>query len=191
MPKAIFVDRDGVIIALKYNPSIKEEQPPQNTSELKFLPEVFDALKNAQKAGYLLFLVSNQPDIAKGKMKMEKFQEIHKRFDEVLKSNEIYFKEYYYCFHHPNGIVSEYSIDCECRKPKPGSLLKAAKDYNVDLLKSWMIGDKDRDIECGHNAGVRTIAIEEPLTEYARKNINPDYRTKNLKEAIEIILKNT
>ena len=86
--------------------------------------------------------------------------------------------------------MPEYSFVCECRKPKPYFLLKAARDYGIDLENSWMIGDRDTDIECGKAAGTRTILIEEPHSSGSRGSSNPDFRAANLKDAVTIILNN-
>ena len=105
-----------------------------------------------------------------------------------MKSQGIHFREYYYCYHHPDGIIPEYSSECVCRKPKPFFLFKAEEDYNIELGNSWMVGDVDTDIECGKAAGTKTILIEEPLSVKKRRKSQPDYRVKNLKEAVNIIL---
>jgi D-glycero-D-manno-heptose 1,7-bisphosphate phosphatase len=113
---------------------------------------------------------------------------VHEKLDCVLKSGGLLFKEYYYCYHHPRGIVPEYSFDCACRKPKPYFLLKAANDYGIDLTNSWMIGDRDSDIECGKSAGVRTILIENIHSSTYRGSSNPEFSAANLKIAVQIII---
>ena len=188
MADAVFLDRDGVLNELILNPATEEYEPPHRVEDMKLFPYVIECLGKIQYAGYDLFLVSNQPDYAKGKTTLGAMEEVHKRFDRLLTSQGIHFRKYYYCFHHPQGIIPEYSSECVCRKPKPFFLFKAEKDHNIDLGNSWMIGDRDTDIECGKAAGTKTILIEEPLSVKNRGNSHPDHRVKNLKEAINIIL---
>lgn len=190
MKKAVFLDRDGVLNELVLNPATGEYEPPHSPNDLIIYPDVIESLRIIQEAGFDLFLVSNQPDYAKGKTTLENIHAVHTRFDHILTSGGIHFQEYYYCYHHPNGIVPEYSFSCECRKPKPYFLLKAALDYGVDLENSWMIGDRDTDIECGKAAGTRTILVEEAHSSGLRGSRKPECTTANLKEAVTIILDN-
>ena len=190
MKKAVFLDRDGVLNELVLNTATGEYEPPHSPDDLILFPHVIESLQVLQDAGFDLFLVSNQPDYAKGKTALEMIHAVHERFDHILKLNGIHFREYYYCYHHPNGIVPEYSVSCECRKPKPYFLLKAARDYSIDLKKSWMIGDRDSDIECGKAAGTSTIMIEELHSSGLRGSSNPYFKTANIKDAVTIILHN-
>ena len=187
MKKAVFLDRDGVLSELVLNPATGEYEPPHSPDDLALFPDVIASLRNLQVAGFELFLISNQPDHAKGKITLERIQAVHDRFDQILKSEGILFRDYYYCYHHPNGIVPGYSISCECRKPKPYFLLKAARDYGIDLAASWMVGDRDTDIECGRAAGVRTVLIKNPCSSKYQGVSNPDFTTENLKEAVRVI----
>ena len=190
MKKAVFLDRDGVLNELVLNPDTGEYEPPRSPDDLVLLPDVLESLRIIKEAGFVLFLISNQPDYAKGKTTLENIQVVHKRLDSILKSAGIRFEEYFYCHHHARGIVPEYSFACKCRKPKPYFLLKAARDYGIDLEHSWMIGDRDTDIECGKAAGARTILIEEQHSSGSRGTSNPDFKTANLKDAVTIILHN-
>ena len=190
MKKAVFLDRDGVLNELVLNPVTGEYEPPHSPDDLILFPYVIESLLILQVAEFELFLVSNQPDYAKGKTTLEMIHAVHARFDHILTSGGIHFREYYYCYHHPNGIVPEYSFACECRKPKPWFLLKASQDYGINLEKSWLIGDRDSDIECGRAAGTRTIMIEEPHSSGLRGSSHPDNFAENLKDAVMIILHN-
>ena len=190
MKKAIFLDRDGVLNELVLNPVTGEYEPPHSPDDLIIFPDVIECLRILQTAGFELFLVSNQPDYAKGKTTLENIHAVHTRFDYILTSEGIHFQKYYYCFHHPNGIVPEYSVSCECRKPNPRFLLEAARDYSIDLENSWMIGDRDSDIECGKAAGLRTIMIEEPHSSGLRGSSCLDNIAANLKDALTIIVHN-
>ena len=136
MKAAVFLDRDGVINELVLNHATGEYEPPHSPENVVFVPGAIPALRELQRAGFELFLVSNQPDYAKGKATLEQIHAVHDRLDYCLRSAGIQFREYYYCYHHPTGIVSEYSFICECRKPKPYFLLKSARDCDIDLEKS-------------------------------------------------------
>ena len=188
MKPAVFLDRDGVINVLVLNPCTGEYEPPYSADDLKLFSGVIRSLRDLQNAGFALFLVSNQPDYAKGKTTLEQIRAVHERLDHFLKSEGILFCDYYYCYHHPGGIVPGYSFSCECRKPKPYFLLKASQDYGIDRDQSWMVGDRDTDIECGKAAGVRTILIKNPQSSGDRDLSNPDFTAVNLKEAVRIIL---
>jgi D-glycero-D-manno-heptose 1,7-bisphosphate phosphatase len=188
MKKAVFLDRDGVINELVLNSETNDYEPPHIPEDVILFPYTIESLRNLQEAQFDLFLVSNQPDYAKGKTTFENLQNVHAKLDHILRSEGIWFCEYNYCYHHPQGIVPEYSFECECRKPKPYFLLNAAKDYSLDLSKSWMVGDRDSDIECGKGAGIKTIIIEYLHSSKYRGSIQPDFMAANLKDALRIIL---
>jgi D-glycero-D-manno-heptose 1,7-bisphosphate phosphatase len=190
MKRAVFLDRDGVIIELVLNPATGEYGPPRTPEDVVLCPDAIDSLRALQDTGFELFLVSNQPDYAKGKTTLENLQAVHERLDGLLRSDSVRFREYYYCYHHPDGVVPVYTSVCECRKPKPYFLRSAAEKYDIDLSCSWMIGDRDTDIGCGRTAGTRTILIEYPHSSGYRGSSQPDYKTANLKEAVQIILRN-
>ena len=190
MNKAIFFDRDGVINQLALNPKTGEYESPHSVNELEIMPGALDALKKAGAAGYLLFLVSNQPSYAKGKTTLDNIKAIHDRLHDILLGHGIKFAEYYYCYHHPDGIVPGYSGPCECRKPGQKNMEHARTTFDLDMSRSWFVGDQDMDIECGYKAGTRTVLIENKLSAAKRGESKPDYLTNNIGEAIDIILKN-
>lgn len=153
--KAIFLDRDGTIN--KYVGFLRD------IDDFALLPGVAEAIKKINASGYLAIVVTNQPVIARGEITYEQLQEIHNKMETLLGQEGAYLDEIYFCPHHPDkgfaGEVPELKIDCDCRKPKPGMLLKAAKDFNVDLTQSWMVGDGKNDIQAGKNAGCHTVLI--------------------------------
>lgn len=153
--KAIFLDRDGTIN--KYVGFLR------NADEFELLPDVPKAMKEINCSGYLAIVVTNQPVIARGETSLEELQKIHNKMETLLGFEGVYVDAIYYCPHHPHrgyeGEVVELKIDCECRKPKPGMLLQAAKDFNIDLQQSWMIGDSENDIKAGRAAGCKTALI--------------------------------
>lgn len=149
MNRAVFLDRDGTII--------KGPTPPKKPHEMKFIPGSTKALEQLKNNGYLLFLVSNQPDVAKGNSTMEQLQEVHTRFRRELELSSIHFKEFYYCYHREED-------HCFCRKPSPLFLFKAKEKYDIDLTKSWMVGDTEKDIRCGIAAGTKTYLVDNENT---------------------------
>lgn len=177
--KAIFLDRDGTIN--KYVGFVR------NNKDFELLPDVSKAIKMINESGYLAIVVTNQPVIARGDTTYEELNLIHNKMETLLGKDGVYLDAIYYCPHHPdkgfNGEIIELKIDCECRKPKPGMLLKAVDDYNIDLSNSWMIGDSKNDILAGKNAGCMTALIGENIVEYGQ-----DISGKNLLEAITMIV---
>lgn len=166
--KAIFLDRDGTIN--KYVGFLR------NIDDFKLIEGVAEAIKLINQSGYLAIVVTNQPVIARGEVTWEELNEIHKKMATLLGKEGAYVDGIYICPHHPDkgfeGERPEYKIDCDCRKPKPGLLLQAANDFNIDLSESYMIGDSHRDVEAGENAGVKkSIKVEENKTNALLKTI--------------------
>jgi D-glycero-D-manno-heptose 1,7-bisphosphate phosphatase len=186
-PRGIFLDRDGVINRNVFNPEADAFESPHRLEDFELLPGVIEVLKRLQQAGYSLFLVSNQPSYAKGKTSLEMLRKIHERFVQYLDSANIKFSEHYYCFHHPEGIVPGFSGPCICRKPSPHFLLQAQAGFGLDLKQSWMIGDRETDIECGHAAGTRTIRIGGGRLPEVNET-TADFRVRDLPEAADLIL---
>lgn len=156
--KAIFLDRDGTIN--KYVGFLR------HIDDFELVEGVSEAIKLINQSGYLAIVVTNQPVIARGEVSWEELNEIHKKMVTLLGKDGAYIDGLYICPHHPDkgfdGERLEYKIDCDCRKPKPGLLLQAAKDFNIDLKESYMIGDSNRDVEAGENAGVKkNFKVEE------------------------------
>ena len=153
--KTIFLDRDGTI-----NKYVGFLRHPEN---FELLPNAAEAIRMINESGYLAIVVTNQPIIARGEMTEVELRGIHDKMETLLGRKGAYIDALYYCPHHPHrgypGEISALKIDCECRKPKPGMLLKAAADYHIDLSESWMIGDGENDVLAGQAAGCRTIQI--------------------------------
>ena len=190
MNKAVFLDRDGVINYPVFNSKTDEYEAPFSESDFKLFPDVIGSLKDLLKLDYKLFIVSNQPDYAKGKTKLENLFSVHKKMHSIFIENNIQFADYFYCYHHPQGIVPEYSIKCQCRKPENLFLLQAKSKYDLDMPNSWMIGDRDVDIYCGQSSGVKTILVSSNESSSRAGQSKPDYKVSNLKEAVEIIKSN-
>lgn len=153
--KAIFLDRDGTLN--KYVGFLR------NIDDFELLPDVAEAVKQINLAGYLAIVVTNQPVIARGEVTVQELNEIHKKMETLLGYEGAYVDAIYYCPHHPHkgyeGEIPELKIECECRKPKPGMILEAAKHFNIDLSQSWMVGDSENDILAGKAAGCKTCLI--------------------------------
>ncbi len=153
--KAIFLDRDGTIN--KYIGFLR------NIDDFELLPGVAEAVRKINENGYLAIVVTNQPVIARGEITAPELREIHNKMETLLGADGAYLDAIYYCPHHPHkgydGEIPELKIDCECRKPKPGMLLKAAEDFNIDLSQSWMIGDGENDVKAGKAARCKTALI--------------------------------
>lgn len=158
--KAVFLDRDGTI-----NKYIGFLTKPE---QIELIEGAAEAIKKINKSGYLTIVVTNQPVIARGDCTWEELKLIHDKMETELGKEGAFVDAIYVCPHHPDkgfeGERPEYKFDCNCRKPKPGLLLQAAKDFNIDLSQSIMIGDSDRDVEAGEAAGCRTILIEKNKT---------------------------
>ncbi len=154
--RAIFLDRDGTIN--KYVGFLR------NIDELELIDGVAEAIKMINGSDYLAIVVTNQPVIARGEVSIDELNLIHNKLETLLGQQGCYLDAIYYCPHHPDkgfeGERPEYKIVCECRKPKPGLLIKAAKDFNIDLEKSWMIGDDDNDVKAGLSAGCKTLKVD-------------------------------
>ena len=154
---AIFLDRDGTIN--KYVGFLRKIE------DFELLPGVSDAIHLINSSGYLAIVCTNQPVIARGEVTISQLQTIHNKMETELGKAGAYIDALYYCPHHPDsgfpGEVKELKIECDCRKPKPGMLIQAAQDFNIDLEKSWMIDDGENDVKAGKNAGCHTVLIGE------------------------------
>lgn len=153
--KAIFIDRDGTIN--EYVGFLTD------INDFRLIDGVAEAIRKINQSGYLAIVVTNQPVIARGEVTLSELQQIHNKMETLLGENGGYVDAIYFCPHHPDkgfeGERIEYKVDCLCRKPKPGMLLKAAEDFNIDLSNSWMIGDGKNDVQAGNNAGCHTALI--------------------------------
>jgi len=153
--KAIFLDRDGTINRL--NGFIA------HPDDFQLLPEVTLAIQKINQSGYLCIVVTNQPVVARGECTLEDLETIHNKMETELGKEGAYLDRVYYCPHHPDGGFAgeraEYKVSCQCRKPEPGLLLQAAKEFNIDLKASWMIGDSGSDIKAGQVAGCHVAGV--------------------------------
>jgi D-glycero-D-manno-heptose 1,7-bisphosphate phosphatase len=174
--KAVFLDRDGTI-----NRYVGFLRKPD---EFELLPGAAEAIRKINSSGYLAIVVTNQPVIARGEVTYEQLKEIHNKMETLLGYEGAYLDAIYFCPHHPHrgylGEIPELKIDCDCRKPKPGLLNTAARDFNIDLNQSWIVGDGENDIQAGKNAGCKTALI-------GNSDYNQDISVTSLNEFIDII----
>lgn len=155
MRRALFLDRDGVINA--------DHGYISGSDRFDVIEGVFDALRRAQELGYLLVVVTNQSGIARGYFTDDDYRRIEHHMREVFLAEGITFDAIYHCPHHPDGIIPALAVRCDCRKPEPGMILRAARDHNIDLAASIMVGDKDSDIAAARAAGVgRAYLVDAP-----------------------------
>jgi D-glycero-D-manno-heptose 1,7-bisphosphate phosphatase len=183
MKRAVFLDRDGVITP----------EPPQyayKISQLAFIPKAADAIRLLNENGFLVVIVSNQAGIAYGYYREEDAELFNKAMVERLAQEDARIDAVYYCPHHAEAKVERYRRDCDCRKPEPGMLKRAEKELEIDMKQSFMIGDKQSDIEAGQRAGCKTIMVEtgRGAGELRNKRVRCDYIAADLYHAVMRIL---
>jgi D-glycero-D-manno-heptose 1,7-bisphosphate phosphatase len=175
MHRAVFLDRDGVV-----NRALTRDgkpYPPTSLAEFEILPDVPEACAKLKAAGFILVVATNQPDVGRGTLKQEIVVETHAFMRRQLPIDRVEV-----CYHAGQG-----QSVCDCRKPKPGMLFRAERELYLDLAQSWMVGDRWRDIDCGHAAGCRTILIDYGYDEALRQI--PEFRVRSLMEAANLILR--
>ncbi len=177
---AIFLDRDGVLI--------KDMDKSPTVKNFEMLPKTAEAVRKINQSGFLSIVITNQPMIAKGFVSFEDVEEVHKTLETALGQEKAYLDGIYYCPHHPEkgfpGERTELKIDCSCRKPKIGLFEQAAKDFNIDFSQSWMIGDRESDMQAGKNTGCKTILVGSTI----KDSKFADFQFPALNSAIDFIL---
>jgi D-glycero-D-manno-heptose 1,7-bisphosphate phosphatase len=171
--RAVFLDRDGVINRAPAKDG--KPYPPASAAEMEILPGVADALQRLKGAGFLLIVVTNQPDVARGTTTRDVVENIHASL-----ANTLPIDRFVVCYH-------DAADHCECRKPRPGMLLACAKDLQIDLATSYMVGDRWRDVEAGRRAGCKTCFIDYSYDEEQPSGY--DFRVASLADAASVILK--
>ena len=187
MKRAVFMDRDGTIS--------EEVGYINHPSRFRIFPYAADAVRLLNESGWLAIVVTNQAGVARGYFSEEMIQAIHEQLKRDLESAGARLDAIYYCAHHPSVGEPPYRYDCDCRKPKPGLILKAAEEFDIDLAQSWMIGDRYSDIELARNAGVNSALVmsgygrgewEHQRDEWKEK---PDLVSEDLLGAVKTIVK--
>ena len=184
--RAIFLDRDGTMNVSKGFIS--------KADDLELIPGTIDAIKAINKSGALAIVITNQPVIARGECSFEELHNIHNKLKTLLGEKGAFVDDIFYCPHHPDkgfeGEVPELKFDCECRKPKTGMIEEAVKKYNIDLSKSYMVGDSTMDLETARNAGIKSVLVNTGFAGNDGKyDRSCDIEAKNLFDAVEKIIK--
>jgi len=191
--QGVLLDRDGVINELVYLPELGIVDSPLNPDQFNLLPGAAHAIRTLNDLGFKVAVVSNQPGIAKGKMTKKLFEKITLKMKKELEREGARLDAEYYCFHHPDAVKEEYRLNCDCRKPKPGLLLKVASELNLDPSRSYVVGDNLTDIKAGEAAGYTTILIGLMKCDLCKlmdeENSRPDFIVGSLIKAVEIIRK--
>ncbi len=175
MVKAVFLDRDGVI-----NQEVNYLTDP---TDIILLPRVAEAVKRLNGAGFKVIVITNQSAVARGMLTENALQKINNKIVELLEAQGAKIDKFYYCPHHP-----DFTGSCECRKPKPGMLLEAAKELGIDLKCSYMVGDTKSDIRAGRAAGCTTILVLTGYGKEDRDEVEADYVEEDLSAAIKLIV---
>ena len=189
MTAAVFVDRDGVINELVPDPGTGHAESPLHVADVRLIPGAAEGLRLLAGAGWTVVGVSNQPSAAKGYVSLDEVLAVQAHVLSLLAAEGVRFDDFRLCLHHPAGSVPELTVVCECRKPAPGMLLDAARDLDIDLGASWMVGDTDGDIQAGQAAGCRTVLVEHRGSAHKRTaQLQPDGVVTDLTAAAGIIL---
>jgi D-glycero-D-manno-heptose 1,7-bisphosphate phosphatase len=179
--RAVFLDRDGTLVLARHYPRVPED--------LVLYEGVAEQLRAVQEAGYDLILITNQGGLAYGFFQIADLDAMHAYLRRELEKQGVHLTAIYYCPHHPRGRLRDLAIECDCRKPKPGMLQRAAAEHQIDLSRSWFIGDILDDVEAGNRAGCRTILVdlgtEEPPTSAIR---TPTHIAPTTVGALQIVL---
>jgi D-glycero-D-manno-heptose 1,7-bisphosphate phosphatase len=190
MNRAVFLDRDGVINAALYDPLEGKPDTPYRLEDFRLLAGVARAVRAINEMGFLAVVVSNQPGVAKGKCDYAFLETVNAELTARLGRQKAHLDAIYYCLHHPDAVDESLRADCDCRKPNPGLLLQAARELDIDLAGSFMLGDSLRDIEAGLAAGCRTILVDGRRSYFRlgeTTRMRPHWTAQNLPAAVEII----
>lgn len=179
---AVFLDKDGTLVEdLPYN---------VDPERIRLAAGALEALRRMQDGGFRLFVVSNQSGVARGYFEEAALEAVDARLRELLVPAGVCLDGFYYCPHHPQGSVQGYAVACDCRKPQPGLLRRAAAEHGLDLAASWMVGDILDDVEAGRRAGCRTVLVENGQeTEWVATPLRrPDAIVRDLPSAAQVIV---
>ncbi len=193
MKKAVFLDRDGVLNRYYYDDDLGVFTTPFSEKNFELFPGTEEAVAEINQMGFLAVVASNQPGLAKGQFDLAALEKMNQKLKSLLQKKLARIDGIYYCPHHPQEGNGRYRKDCDCRKPKPGLLLQAARQLGLSLKDSYMVGDSITDVEAGQKAGCKTILIHKYKCDLCQfmeeKGIKPDFIAENLNEAVKIISK--
>ena len=189
--RAVFLDRDGVLNDLEYNPEEGRIGSPLSAKQLRIFPYAGESVRKIRQLGFKAILVSNQPGVAKRQFTNSELERMNEKVREELAKHGCRFDAEYYCLHHPDGLVRKYRLNCDCRKPKPGLLFRAAKENDLDLSNSFFVGDGLVDVKAGRTAGCKTILLGHPTTFLSmmieREDARPDFILPSLKQVPDLL----
>lgn len=196
MTRAVFLDRDGVINPMWRDRARDTVDSPAEADQFSLLPAVGASIAALNEASYLVVVVSNQPGIAKAKFSLSALQAVTERMHAMLRASGARLDGVYYCPHHPDGTVTEYRVECKCRKPRPGLILQAQRELGIDLARSIMVGDRVKDVQAGSRAGCRTVRIVDPNVQISQESAEdpdalPDWTAASLPEAVKLLMRDT
>jgi len=191
--RAVLLDRDGVLNDLVYDEEEGRSSSPVSARDLRVFPFVPEAVKKLRDMGFQVIVISNQPGVAKRQFTRSELRKMSSKIGKELASKGASLDAEYYCLHSPDGLVKELRVACDCRKPKPGLLLKAAKERGIDLAGSYFVGDGLIDVEAGRNAGCKTILVGHMTTFLSKmmeeRNATPDFMVHTLKDVPALLSK--
>jgi len=191
--KAVFVDRDGVLNDLVYDHEEGRTSSPLSASELRVFPFVAESVKKLRGMGFLVIVISNQPGVAKRQFTHAELDRMNAKIRMNLASKGTSLDGEYYCLHSPDGLIKELKRSCDCRKPRPGLLLRAARERHINLRRSYFVGDGLIDVEAGKNAGCKTILVGHMTTFLSKmmeqRNATLDYMVHTLKDVPSLLEK--
>jgi D-glycero-D-manno-heptose 1,7-bisphosphate phosphatase len=179
--RAIFLDRDGTLV--------HKREYPARPEDLVLFDDTLDYLRRLKLSGFKLIVVTNQSGLARGYFSLQDLDRMHRHLSELLRASGAAIDAIYYCPHHPDGVDKQWSMSCNCRKPKPGMILRAQTEWQVSLEQSWFIGDTLDDVEAGNRAGCQTILVNSRLDmDRLARLRNPGFVVDSTAEALSIVL---
>jgi D-glycero-D-manno-heptose 1,7-bisphosphate phosphatase len=189
--RAVFLDRDGVLNELVYYPEEGRVGSPLTAKELRVFSYAGESIKRIKELDFKAILISNQPGIAKRQFTLSELERMNKKIRLELARRKCSLDAEYFCLHHPDARVLKYRLNCDCRKPKPGLLLQAAKEHDLDLRNSFFVGDALVDVKAGNAAGCKTILLGHPTTFLSRiierEGAEPDFMLPSLKQVPDLL----
>lgn len=181
------MDRDGVLNDLVYDEEEGRVGSPFAAAELRVFPYVGRSIKRIRdELGFKVIVISNQPGVAKKQFPLSELDKMNAKIRKELMKHETSFDGEYYCLHHPNALIEKYMVECDCRKPKPGLIIRASEENDIDLGSSYFVGDALVDVKAGKRAGCKTILVGQLTTFLTRmmeqEDAKPDYMLPSLKD---------
>jgi histidinol-phosphate phosphatase family protein len=187
--RAVLLDRDGVLNELYYKDG--HVGSPISARQLVVYPRAAESVNKIRANGYEAIVISNQPGVAKKQFSFAELQRMNNKVKRALSKGGAFLDGEYYCLHHPRALIKKYKVDCDCRKPKPGLIIKAAREHDLDLKKSFFVGDSLTDVQAGKAAGCKTVLIGQ-MTDMLNRMMKkhkavPDFMITSLVEVGEIL----